>query len=155
MNIRRAEIKDIDQILDLLSQVLEIHAEIRPDIFVSGHTKYMKEELEEMIKDENYLIYVAEDSDIIMAYAFCNIVTPKFSHTMKPMKILYIDDFCVDKKYRRQHIGEALFDYIKQVASELGCYEIALYHWEGNDSAKKFYEKMGLKVKASTLEYIL
>ena len=36
MNIRKAESKDIDKILDLLSQVLEVHAKIRPDIFVSG-----------------------------------------------------------------------------------------------------------------------
>jgi len=40
MNIRKAQTKDIKGILSLLSQVLELHAEIRPDIFVSGTTKY-------------------------------------------------------------------------------------------------------------------
>lgn len=32
MNIRRAEEKDIPRIIELLKQVLQIHADIRPDI---------------------------------------------------------------------------------------------------------------------------
>ena len=32
MNIRKAEEKDIPRLLALLGQVLQIHAEIRPDI---------------------------------------------------------------------------------------------------------------------------
>ena len=37
MKIRKAEKKDIPRILELLGQVLQIHAEIRPDIF---YTRY-------------------------------------------------------------------------------------------------------------------
>ena len=40
MKIRKAEKKDIPRILALLGQVLQIHAEIRPDIFIPGTTKY-------------------------------------------------------------------------------------------------------------------
>ena len=39
IEIRRAKEKDIKKVMDLLSQVLEIHAKIRPDIFVSGKTR--------------------------------------------------------------------------------------------------------------------
>ena len=49
MNIRRAQIKDIDKINDLLSQVLEIHADIRPDLFIHGTTKYTRDELLKLI----------------------------------------------------------------------------------------------------------
>ncbi|MCH4219255.1 MAG: hypothetical protein LKF65_03225 [Lactobacillus delbrueckii] len=45
MQIRRAQVKDIPAIMKLLSQVLEIHASIRPDIFIPGTTKYTVEEL--------------------------------------------------------------------------------------------------------------
>ena len=37
MNIRRAEEKDIPRIIELLKQVLQIHADIRPDIFILRH----------------------------------------------------------------------------------------------------------------------
>ena len=39
MFIRKAEEKDIPRILELLGQVLQIHADIRPDIFIPGTTK--------------------------------------------------------------------------------------------------------------------
>ena len=155
MNIRKAEQKDINQLLGLLSEVLEIHAQIRPDIFMSGKVKYTKEELEVMIKDEKHLIYVIESSDTVFGYAFCEIKTPAFTNTMKQMRIFYIDDFCVGEKYRRQHIGEELFNFLKEEAKRLDCYEITLAHWEGNEAAKKFYEKMGLAPKMTTMEYIL
>ena len=74
MNIRTAEEKDIDRILDLLSQVLEIHAAIRPDYFIPGTTKYSREELKEMLKDDTRMIYVAvEEKDFVLGYAFCEI----------------------------------------------------------------------------------
>ena len=40
MKIRKAEEKDIPRLLALLEQVLQIHAKIRPDIFIPGTTKY-------------------------------------------------------------------------------------------------------------------
>ena len=52
MNIRKAEAKDIGRIEELLSEVLEIHARIRPDIFIPGTTKYTPAELEKIIKNE-------------------------------------------------------------------------------------------------------
>ena len=48
MKIRKAEKKDIPRILALLGQVLQIHAEIRPDIFIPGTTKYTPCELTEL-----------------------------------------------------------------------------------------------------------
>ena len=155
MIIRRAELKDMDRVIELLSEVLEIHVKIRSDIFRSGTTKYSKEQFQEMIKDDNNPIYVATDNDEVLGYLFCEILEPKFSSTMKPNKTFYIDDICVDEKYRHQHIGTSLFEFAKQEAKRLGCYEIGLYLWEGNEEAKKFYEKMGMKVKATTMEYIL
>lgn len=40
LNIRKAEPRDIPRILELLLQVLEVHAAGRPDLFKSGTTKY-------------------------------------------------------------------------------------------------------------------
>lgn len=44
MNIRRANEKDIPRLVELLEQVLQIHADIRPDIFIPGTTKYTNDE---------------------------------------------------------------------------------------------------------------
>lgn len=156
MTIRRANEKDIPRIIDLLGQVLEIHAEIRPDIFIPGTTKYTDEELLEMLKDESKPIYVAADeNNTCVGYAFCQIREQPFSNNMVQFKSLFIDDLCVDKNTRGQHIGEKLFEHVKSEAKRLGCYEVTLNVWAGNTSAEKFYEKMGLKTKERQLEYIL
>lgn len=156
MTIRRANEKDIPRIIDLLGQVLEIHAEIRPDIFIPGTTKYTDAELSEMLKDDLKPIYVAADeNDTCVGYAFCQIRDQPFPNNMVQFKSLFIDDLCVDKNTRGQHIGEKLFEHVKSEAKRLGCYEVTLNVWAGNTSAEKFYEKMGLKTKERQLEYIL
>ncbi len=156
MKIRKAEKKDIPRILALLGQVLQIHAEIRPDIFIPGTTKYTPYELAELLEQEDHPIYVAVDEDdLCMGYAFCQLREQPFSTNMLPLKSLFIDYLCVDKQTRGQHIGESLFEYVKQQAKELGCYEVTLNVWAGNTSAEHFYEKMGMKTKERQMEYIL
>lgn len=156
MNIRRAENKDIPRITELLSQVLELHAAIRPDIFISGTTKYTKEELEDMVKNNSNPIYVAaDDKDNVIGYAFCQIKKQPFSNNMVPFQSLFIDDLCVDKKTRGKHVGKALFEYVKEEAKSLNCYEVSLNVWEGNDNAINFYKSMGFKTKEMQMEYIL
>ena len=148
MFIRKAEEKDIPRILELLGQVLQIHADIRPDIFIPGTTKYTTDELTELLKNEEKPVYVAADeADVCVGYAFCQLKEQPFSNNMVPFKSLFIDDLCVDQETRGQHIGESLFEYVKKEAKQLGCYEVTLNVWAGNTSAEKFYEKMGMRTK--------
>ena len=37
----------------------------------------------------------------------------------------------------------------------MGCYEVTLNVWEGNDTARRFYEKMGMVTKETQMEFIL
>lgn len=156
MNIRKAEPKDIERILELLSEVLEIHAKLRPDVFISGTTKYTREELEEKLKDETRPIFVAVDEEErVMGYAFCVLKEQPFSTTMRKFSTLYIDDLCVDEETRGKHVGKALYEYVLDHARGIGCYDVTLNVWEGNDGARAFYEKMGMFVKETQMEVIL
>ena len=154
--IRKANEKDIPRLIELLSQVLEIHAKIRPDIFVSGTTKYTREDLLAILSDEKKMIFVATDeNDMVLGYAFCEIKHTPSSKNMVQFTSLFIDDLCVDEKARGMSLGKKLFEYVKEEAKKLGCYEVTLNVWEGNDSAKAFYDKMGMKAKETQMEFIL
>ena len=156
MNIRRANNNDTEGVLNLLSQVLEVHAAIRPDIFISGTTKYTNEELQNIFKDDLRPIYVAvNDADEVLGYAFCVIKKYVPSNNIVPFDSIYIDDLCVDEKARGQHIATKLFEHVKEEARKMGCYEITLNVWEGNDNARSFYDNMGMCIKSTTMEYIL
>lgn len=155
ITIRRAEDRDTEKVMKLLGEVLELHAKLRPDIFIPGSTKYTREELHGIFRNEDTPVFVAaDDSGEVAGYAFCVMKQPPFSTNMKPMKTLYIDDLCVDEGCRGQHVGTILFDYVKQFAREQGCYDITLNVWEGNN-AREFYDKMGMFVKETQMEMIL
>lgn len=89
MIIRKAEERDIPRIIELLGQVLQIHADIRPDIFIPATTKYTVDELTELLKNEEKPIFVAtNEADICVGYAFCQLREQPFSNNMVPFKSL-------------------------------------------------------------------
>ena len=103
MTIRRAEARDVPRILSLLSQVLEIHAAIRPDVFTSGTTKYSHAELEAILANDNTPVYVAVDeADEVVGYAFCVVKDMPSKVYVVPARLLYIDDLCVDAAWAKR-----------------------------------------------------
>lgn len=153
LNIRKAERRDIPRILELLSQVLEVHAKGRPDLFKSGTTKYSAEELAEILADADRPIFVAEDGEV-KGYAFCLLQYHKERNT-PDYTTLYIDDLCVDENSRGMHIGRELYEYVLKFAKERGCHNVTLNVWACNEGAVKFYEKCGLRIQKIGMEKLL
>jgi len=71
------------------------------------------------------------------------------------MKTLYIDDLCVDEECRGRSIGRRLYQYVLDYARNSGCYNVTLNVWEGNDTARSFYEAMGLGYQKYVMEQVL
>ena len=156
MVIRPARPEDAPRLLALLSQVLEIHARLRPDIFVSGTTKYGPKELLGILRDPNTPVFVAVDEgNEPVGYAFCALSETPPKDNLVPRRTLYIDDLCVDEACRGQGIGEALYRFVLEEAKRRGCSSVTLAVWEGNDAARRFYEKMGMKPKETIMESVL
>lgn len=152
--IRRASKEDIPRIAELLLEVQKVHSDARPDLFTAGARKYTDGELEEILSDETKPVFAAELGGRIVGYAFCIISSPQ-SHTLRPVRTLYIDDLCVDNNYRGHHIGTKLYNYVVSYAKSEGCYNVTLNVWADNKNAVKFYEKIGLKIQKIGMEKIL
>lgn len=156
ISVRKAESRDIPKLSELLSEVLELHAKIRPDIFISGSTKYTAAELADILANDKTPVFVAVDeNDTVRGYVFCQIKRQPFSTNMKDFKTLFIDDLCIDESCRGAHIGTKLFDFALGYAKEEGCYDLTLNVWEGNGGARAFYEKMGMFVKETQMEILV
>jgi len=154
--IRRAEIKDIPGINNLLAQVLLVHHKGRPDLFKEIGQKYTEEELAGLIKKTVDPIFVYEDDDgKILGHCFCQTIDKKETTATYASKTLYIDDLCIDETARGKHIGKALYEYTKQFAKDNGYFNITLHAWECNPKAVGFYEHMGLKIQQYTMEEVL
>ena len=151
MNVRRAEKKDLEAVKNLLSQVLEVHAGIRPDLFISGTRKYTDEEILAIFADPETPVFVAEDEGSVLGYCFCAVQVRK-SHVLWEARELYIDDLCVDEKARGKGVGRTLYEYVDAWAKREGFDWLTLHVWEGNDSARAFYEGVGFGVRMTTME---
>ena len=152
--VRKAEKRDIDAIIKLLHQVNMVHYEKRPDLFKPYTTKYDGQELEALLGDDSKPIFVYDDGEV-QGHAFCQISEVKNHRLLQDAKTLYIDDICVEETARGRHIGQSLYEYVRDYARSIGCYNITLNVWEGNDSALSFYRSMGMQVQKTGMETIL
>ncbi len=153
--IRKALVKDIEKISNLLSQVDLVHHNGRPDIFKIGK-KYDENQLKEILKDENRPVLVSvNENDIVQGYCFCIYQQHIDNSVLTDIKTLYIDDLCVDSALRGKHIGKELYTAAVELAKNTGCYNVTLNVWSCNESALKFYESCGLKPQKIGMEFIL
>ena len=152
MTILRAENRHIPGLIRLLYQVGGVHHEIRPDLFRPGAIKYTEEALEALLRDENCPIFVAEEDHQVLGYCFCQVRDYHGSTVLTDRKEIYIDDLCVEEACRGRGIAKKLYAYVCDWARDTGCGYITLNVWQGNDSAMKFYEKMGMQRRSITME---
>ena len=152
--IRKANKNDIGRIIELLHQVDMVHHEIRPDLFKPYTTKYNEQELEALLDNDSKPIFVYDDGEV-PGHAFCQITDVKSHKLLQDAKTLYIDDICVDEKARGKHVGKALYEFVRDYAKSIGCYNMTLNVWEGNDPALSFYKNMGMKVQKTGMEEII
>lgn len=152
--VRRATENDIQPILELLHQVNMVHHVIRPDLFKPHTTKYSEQQLHELLGDDSHPVFVF-DNGKVLGHAFCQITEVKGHKLLQDVKTLYIDDICVDESARGQHVGRSLYEFVRDYARSIGCHNITLNVWEGNDAAVNFYRRMGMKVQKTGMEIVL
>ena len=154
--IRAAEERDLPRVGDLLLQVNEVHHKIRPDLFKTKSRKYNDDELRAVFHNPDTPVFVCEADGEMLGYAFCKIL--KYLQpdgNLVPVTSLYLDDLCVDGAARGRGIGTALYRFVLDYAKKIGCHNVTLNVWEGNDAALAFYRKCGMTVQRTCMETIL
>ena len=151
MNIREANIMDIEKILELEKQVFEIHSKARPDWVKKFPLNYNY--IKEIIEKNEGKIFVADIENKIIGHCIMKIRNIKNHPVMDDMINVEIDDMCIDQEYRRKGIGKKLFEEVEKYAKEIKAKNIELMVWEFNQEAKRFYEKLGMKTRISRMEY--
>jgi len=152
--VRKANRNDIGRIIELLHQVNMVHHVIRPDLFKPHTTKYDEAELAALLADDRKPIFVYDDGRV-QGHAFCVVTEVKNHPLLQDAKTLYIDDICVDETARGQHVGKALYEYVRSYARSIGCHNITLNVWAGNEPALRFYQAMGMQVQKTGMEIVL
>jgi len=130
MNIRKAEPKDVESILDLIIGLAVYENE--PD-----QVENTVEKLHHDLFEANYCeALVAEQDDIIIGFA---IYYTSYSTWKGPC--IYLEDLFVLEAYRKTGIGSQLFDRVVQIAKERGVKRMDWQVLDWNEPAIQFYKK--------------
>lgn len=151
VNIRPALDSDIPALHRMLLAIAAFHGEARPDIFKTGEAKYTPQQLQDLLKDDTYRIFVAQD-DAVFGYVFCILQTVKDHLLLQDKRELYVDDLFVDADRRGGGTATLLMQKAQEEALRCGCDCVTLNVWNVPGSALPFYEKLGYTERKRYME---
>lgn len=71
MTIRKARQSDISVLNELLQDILQVHHQVRPDIFKSAGQKFSEAELVALLENPDKPIFVFELEGQVVGHLFC------------------------------------------------------------------------------------
>ena len=107
-----------------------------------------KERVKEISQDPNHIVYVVEhipSQKIIGTITI--ILEKKFIHNLS--QICHVEDFVIDKNYRKFGIGKKLMEMAINFAKEKKCYKIIL---DCSDELISYYERFGFTKHANGMQ---
>lgn len=129
--IRKAELKDINQMCGLLYQLFSIEED-----FVFDEKK-QSAGLEMMINNKDSVVLVACDGERVIGM----VTMQKLISTAQGAEVGLIEDMIVTEEYRGMSSGSELLKSICRIAEGNGLKRIQLLADKNNISAKIFYKK--------------
>ena len=139
---RYADKKDIKEINNLF---IELVLTVNKKMIKEGIEPY--KELEKGL-DDNYWneFFTKEDRKILVAEDNGNVIGFLSLCINKEYKYLYLDDYCINEKYRGKGIGSKLMDMAVDYAKKNKINNIGTHVESANHEAREFYKKKGFKL---------
>ncbi len=146
MKILRISRNEIPDLVGLNSYVQQIHFAKHPDIFKPiGNDSAVSKFFENIIDQKNNHLFIAYQKKIPVGYAWVTLENKPDFALKRGRQQAYIHQIAVHQNYRMQHIGQALFNVIENLANYEGVDHFELDSWAFNTDAHKFFEKMGFE----------
>lgn len=151
MNIRNAQIDDVNRVSELMLQVAKIHSSARRDIFKEKNIEEIKNEVNNRMNNKENIL-IAEENNSIFGVIIYKIKEVREHKNLKDRTVLWIDELVVDENIRGKGIGRSLFLEVNKIAKENNCNAVELNCWNFNRQAIKFYEKCGMNTQRLIME---
>ena len=152
MIVRSAEETDLGNLVEL-SLSLQQHLEAsNPRIWrlTEEGRKSWKQEVEEMLSDQDGRLVIAEKDDHIVGFAYGRILRRT---DYRPLVVGDISRIYVLQQYRRRGVGTRLIEELCQFFSSANAQEVTLRYVLGNEEAERFWHNLWIRpvlVTAST-----
>ncbi|MDD5898269.1 MAG: GNAT family N-acetyltransferase [Clostridia bacterium] len=140
--LREAGLEELARIAALKRQIHQLHVNGRPDLFrpFSG-----EEAFAEYAIAKNCALLLAEINGEPVGYVLVQYVNRSSNPYMNERRFVHVEEFCVEDSHHRMGIGRRLMEGLRELARKNGYSRIELDVWGFNESARRFYEAMGMK----------
>jgi ribosomal protein S18 acetylase RimI-like enzyme len=144
MRTRDAEETDLEALLVLNEQIGAFHFENAPETFIKPSAAD-KEFLQNALRDKSRLFLVAEIESRVVGFLTAIITKNETIPFLVSCPICRVGTIVVDEKCRASGVGTELMSACSKWAASKGAEQIKLEVMAFNQSAQKFYEKLGFK----------
>ena len=152
MIIRFAKENELVRVNELRKQVNDLHVEGKPEVFKAGFNDELRDYIYNIWDDPEQEIVVADLDGTICGFAVLHHIVKAATPFMYERDFIDVDEFCVDKDYRRQGVASEMITFMRNYAREKGFNRIELNMWEFNRDALAFYETVGFKTYRRYME---
>ena len=140
--IEKVKAETFNNFLGLIDKLAEYEKLASPDI--EAKRRLRRDCLSDKPKYEAFIGKVGDKPVSYIIYFFTY-------SSFLALPTLFLEDIFVLNEYRRQGIGQKMFDLLKETAKREGCGRIEFTVLKWNKSAQEFYEKN----RAKRLEWFL
>jgi len=144
IRVRRAELGDLEVILDLWQEMMDYHAlldlRFRPTQNARSH---FRTTLKEWMADDTQRVFVATDDGRIVGYTIGRIV--ENPPIMELRYLGHVSDICVALEWRRRGIGRMLFAALCRWFHQQGLPVVQLSVAAQNPVSQAFWREMGFQ----------
>ena len=150
--IRFAKESELVRVNELRKLVNDLHVEGKPEIFRAGFNDELRDFIYKIWKDPEQKIVVAELNGVVCGFAVLHHIHRPENPFMLERDFMDVDEFCVDKEYRRQGIATKMMSFIRYFTKVYGFFRLVVFMWEFNQDALAFYEAVGFKTYRRYME---
>jgi len=104
----------------------------------------MKRKFQDLENDPNYIFLCAEKENKIIG-TIQGIICEELYGTCQPF--LLMENFVVNKEYRKQGVGKMLLNSLENIAKNRGCSQILFITESNRKDTIKFYESVGYSLE--------
>ena len=152
MIIRFAKENELVRVNELRKQVNDLHVEGKPEVFKAGFNDELRDYIYNIWDDPEQEIVVADLDGTICGFAVLHHIVKPATPFMYERDFINVDEFSVNKDYRRQGVASEMITFMRNYAREKGFNRIELNMWEFNQDALAFYETVGFKTYRRYME---
>ena len=142
VDIKKVTAETFDDFLDLINKLAEYEKLAPPD-----EEAKIRLRMDCLSDKPKYQAFIGKVGDKYVSYVIFFFTYSSFL----ALPTLFLEDIFVLEEYRKQGVGQKMFDFLKVTAKRDGCGRIEFTVLKWNMSAQEFYEKN----KAKRLEWFL